>query len=271
MAAACGQEQVARAQSVADGEGQRQVPQRPPGTAAHGAERLAPGGRDEVPGRIVQQLLRPARVQLARDLDGGEQAFASGRSLERQPKESRPILAQVAVARGQFVHQPALLQPGKGATVRRRLAQLLLAHVLVERADRRLLVSVEQGVHGGQQRIDAGPRAPAQAAALVLKRQARPPFEPRHVLVVHGHGLIEQGLAGLNQERCNQGVALRRGKALQGLGVVSPAELGKVLQQLRRRRGKVHPGPQQPIQQVELGEAGRNRGGTCCWRGFLEA
>ena len=88
---------------------------------------------------------------------------------------------------------------------------------------------------------------------------------------MHGHDLIEQGLAGLDQERRSQGVALRRGEALQGLGVVSPAELGKVLQQLRRRRGKIHPGPQQSIQQIEFGEAGRDCGGTCCWRGFFEA
>jgi hypothetical protein len=70
------------------------------------------------------------------------------------------VLPQVAVARGQLVHEPALLQPGEGAAVRGRLAQLLFAQLLVEGADGRLAVGVEQDVHGGQQRVDAGPGAP---------------------------------------------------------------------------------------------------------------
>jgi len=54
-------------------------------------------------------------------------------------------------------------------------------------------------------------------------------------MVVHGHDLVEQDLAGLDQESRDQGVALRRGKALQGLGVVSPADLGDVLQRSPER------------------------------------
>ena len=43
-----------------------------------------------------------------------------------------------------------------------------------------------------------------------------------------------------------------------------------MLHKLRRRDSKLHLGPQQPVQQVEFGKAGRDRGGTCRWRGFLE-
>src|SRR3954468_6573168 len=116
-------------------------------------------------------------------------AAASNSSQERGP-----VLAQVAVTRGQFIHEPALFQTGKGAAVRRCLAQAVLAHSFVEGADRCLAVSIEQGVYSGQQRVDAGSRATAQATALVLERQARPPFQPDHILVVHGHGLVEQSL-----------------------------------------------------------------------------
>src|SRR4051794_16748597 len=67
-----------------------------------------PDGRDEVPGRIVEHLFRPARVQLARDLYGSEQALAAGCCLKRQPQERGPVLAQVAITRGQFIYEPAL-------------------------------------------------------------------------------------------------------------------------------------------------------------------
>jgi len=72
---------------------------------------------------------------------------------------------------------------------------------------------------------------------LLLERQAQAPLQPRHVLVVHGHDLVEQRLAGLDQERGDEGVALGRGEALEGLGVMPAPKLGKVLHELRRGRG----------------------------------
>lgn len=87
---------------------------------------------------------------------------------------------------------------------------------------------------------------------------------------MHGHDLVEQPLAGLDQEGGDESVALGWGEALERLGVVPAPELGEVLLQLRRRGREVRPGPEQPIQQVEAGEADRDGLGPRRGRGFLQ-
>ncbi len=270
VSAARGEEQVARAQGVTHRKGERQPPQRPARPPVAGTSHLAPGGRDEVPGRVVEKLLRRPRIQLAGDLDGGEQGLAAGGCLEGQGQKGGQVFAEVAVARGQLVQEAAFLQPGEGAAVRGGLAQLFLAQILVEGANGRVLVGVEQGVHSGEQRVDAGPGTPAQPTVLVLERQAGAPVQPGHVLVVHGHDLIEQRPAGLDQEGRDERVALGRGEALERLGIVPAPELGEVLEQLRCGCGEIHPGSEQPFQQVELGKARRDRRCPRRGRGFLE-
>ena len=54
------------------------------------------------------------------------------------------------------------------------------------------------------------------------------PPQPGHVLVVHGHDLVEQPLAGLDQEGRDEGVPLGRGEAPERLGVVAAPELGEM-------------------------------------------
>jgi len=223
-----------------------------------------------VPGRVVEQLLRGARIQVARDIDRGKQGFAAGGRLERQPQEGRQVAAQVAVARSQLVHETALLQAREGAAVRPGLAQVRLAQLLVQRADGCCAVGVEQHVYGGEQGVQSALGPPSQGALLVLERQARPPLQPGHVLVVHGDGLVQQPLAGFDQEGRDKGVALGCGKALERLGIVPAPELGEVLHELRRGRGKVHPGPKQALDEVKPREAGRNRRRPCRGRRLLE-
>jgi hypothetical protein len=125
-----------------------------------------------MPGRVVQQRLRRARVQPARDLDGGEQGLAAGNRLEGQAEKGGQVAAQVAVARGHLVHEAALLQPGEGAAVRGRLTQLGFLDGLVEPGDGRALVGVEQHVHGAEKDVQPVLRTPAQGTVLLLKRQA---------------------------------------------------------------------------------------------------
>ena len=146
MAPAVGQMKVARAQRVANRQGERGFPDRSAQPAVVVAQHFAPAGRDEAGRRVLRQGPDRAVIELADQVDGPQQVIPSGIRGEWQGQKGRQGLAQIRVAGEDGVDHAAAVLGGN------RLA----------------------GEDGGLQAI--GPEALAQTSHGFLdgRRRARP-------------------------------------------------------------------------------------------------
>lgn len=157
-----------------------------------------------------------------------QQRLAARGGLEGQFEEGGKILAQGGVARQQGIEQTSLLEPGEGAAGGGRLAQSGRIKPNAQASGSFVRSGGEQGVDGAEHGVQPIAGRPSEIAMAHLDGVAGRAVHGGQKLIMHGNGLVQHGLAGLNQVAGDQGVAFGFGKTSKVAGVIAATQLSEL-------------------------------------------